>query len=90
MRAKNSVHLFGVELYRCFTDRGPLVELHPGALWWVNPSLKTEHHEAISLRRELSDHSHLLQSGLTLLRTSNLSAAWENERNVTFRSPGHP
>lgn len=23
----------GVELYRCFMDRGPLVELRPGALW---------------------------------------------------------
>lgn len=61
----------GMESYRCFMDRGPLVELRPGALYWVNPSLKTEHHGAVSLRRVLSDHSHLLQSGLTLMGTSN-------------------
>lgn len=80
----------GVELYRCFMDRGPLVELRPRALCWVNPSPKTEHHGAVSLRRELSDHGHLLQSRLTFLGTCNLFETWERERNVTFWSPGFP
>lgn len=58
--------------------------LRPGALPWVTPSLKTEHHEAVSLRRDLSDHGNLLHSGLILLGISNLIATWKSERNVTL------